>query len=226
MRAGGPYAAVHRPRRRAAGSAEPSPRTWCFWERGTGPYDGSLTASWSRLRVRTADGGAVTARLPELRYKMLRSDDFAALVDRRLSRAPGLCRVAATVDRVRDSPGGGAEVLGRDTAGERTLIRGRHVFDSRPPRLLPPARTTLLQHFCGWFVRTERPVFDPAVPDLMDFRTPQPARGLSFGYVLPMDARTALVEYTGFSPSRWTPTPTGGRWTTTRGRSCGWARSR
>ncbi|MFJ2023839.1 lycopene cyclase family protein [Streptomyces sp. NPDC087897] len=183
------------------GPLSPPRRTWCFWERGAGPYDGSLTASWSRLRVRTADGSAVTARLPELRYKMLRSDDFETLVGRRLAASRGLRRTTATVGSVRDLPGGGAEVLGRDAAGERVRLRGRHVFDSRPPRLLPPARTTLLQHFSGWFVRTERPVFDPAVPDLMDFRTPRPARGLSFGYVLPMDARTALVEYTEFSPA-------------------------
>ncbi|WP_369217211.1 lycopene cyclase family protein, partial [Streptomyces flavofungini] len=35
--------------------------------------------------------------------------------------------------------------------------------------------------------------------DLMDFRTPQPARGLSFAYVLPTTAHQALVEYTEFS---------------------------
>ncbi|MFD8946402.1 lycopene cyclase family protein [Streptomyces sp. SID8016] len=183
------------------GPLRPPPRTWCFWERAAGPYDGALTASWSRLRVRPADGDAVTADLPELRYKMLRSDAFEALVGRRLSGSPGLRRTAATVESVRDLPGGGAEVIGRDAAGDRVALRGRHVFDSRPPRLLPPARTTLLQHFSGWFVRTERPAFDPAVAELMDFRTPRPARGLSFGYVLPMDAHTALVEYTEFSPA-------------------------
>ena len=39
-----------------------------------------------------------------------------------------------------------------------------------------PARTTLLQHFRGWFVRTERPVFDRDRAELMDFRVPQPRR--------------------------------------------------
>jgi lycopene beta-cyclase len=73
------------------------------------------------------------------------------------------------------------------------------VFDSRPLPRLPPARTTLLQHFRGWFVRTAGEVFDPRVADLMDFRTPQPAPGLSFGYVLPLGPREALVEYTQFS---------------------------
>ncbi len=34
---------------------------------------------------------------------------------------------------MRDLPGGGAEVIGRDAAGARVALRGRHVFDSRPP---------------------------------------------------------------------------------------------
>jgi lycopene beta-cyclase len=56
----------------------------------------------------------------------------------------------------------------------------------------------LLQHFMGWVVQTERPVFDPAKATLMDFRTGQ-QRGTSFVYVLPFSATEALVEYTLFS---------------------------
>ncbi|MEV7659954.1 lycopene cyclase family protein [Streptomyces anulatus] len=175
------------------------PRTWCFWEPPGGAYDSYLAASWPQLRVRAADGSSSESQLAQLRYKMLRSDVFEALVEQRLSRAPALCRIEANVSAIRDVPPEGGEVLTRDAHGESVLVHGRLVFDSRPPPRLPPSRTTLLQHFTGWFVRTERPVFDPATADLMDFRTPQPAHGLSFGYVLPMDPYTALVEYTEFS---------------------------
>ncbi|MYW30466.1 lycopene cyclase family protein, partial [Streptomyces sp. SID2119] len=179
------------------GPLRPPPRTWCYWEPPGGAYDPALAASWPRLRVRAADGAATVTEPSPYRYKMLRSDAFEALVGRRLSDAPAFRRIEATVTAVRDAPGGG-EVLAQDG---RVLVRGRRVFDSRPPGRLPPARTTLLQHFMGWFVRTERPAFDPTTADLMDFRTPQPARGLSFGYVLPLDPQTALVEYTEFSPA-------------------------
>ncbi|MFI0020048.1 FAD-dependent oxidoreductase [Streptomyces griseus] len=175
------------------------PRTWCFWEPPGGDYDSCLAASWRQLRVRAADGSCTVSRLGQLRYKMLRSDAFEALVEQRLSRTAALCRIEADVSAVRDVPSDGGEVLTQDAHGESVLVRGRLVFDSRPPPRLPPARTTLLQHFTGWFVRTERPLFDPATADLMDFRTPQPAHGLSFGYVLPLDPHTALVEYTEFS---------------------------
>ncbi|MFD3974030.1 lycopene cyclase family protein [Streptomyces cyaneofuscatus] len=180
------------------GPLRPPPRTWCYWEPPGGAYDSALATSWPRLRVRAADGTDTVTDPSPYRYKMLRSDAFEALVARRLSDAPAFRRIEATVTAVRDAPDGGGEVLGH---GGRVLVRGRRVFDSRPPRRLPPARTTLLQHFTGWFVRTERPAFDPATADLMDFRTPQPARGLSFGYVLPLDPQTALVEYTEFSPA-------------------------
>ncbi|MFJ6514109.1 lycopene cyclase family protein [Streptomyces sp. NPDC091406] len=175
------------------------PRTWCFWEPPGGAYDSYLAASWPQLRVRAADGSSTESKLAQLRYKMLRSDAFEALVEQRLSRTAALCRIEANVSAVRDAPSDGGEVLTQDAHGESVLVRGRLVFDSRPPPRLPPARTTLLQHFTGWFVRTERPLFDAATADLMDFRTPQPAHGLSFGYVLPLDAHTALVEYTEFS---------------------------
>ncbi|MEW1757136.1 lycopene cyclase family protein [Streptomyces cyaneofuscatus] len=180
------------------GPLRPPPRTWCYWEPPGGAYDPALAASWPRLRVRAADGAATVTEPSPYRYKMLRSDAFEALVGRRLSDAPAFRRIEATVTAVRDAPDGGGEVLAQDG---RVLVRGRRVFDSRPPGRLPPARTTLLQHFMGWFVRTERPAFDPTTADLMDFRTPQPARGLSFGYVLPLDPQTALVEYTEFSPA-------------------------
>ncbi len=182
-----------------AGPLRPPPRTWCFWEAAGGAYDDVLSASWERLRVTGPDGAETVTRPDPFRYKMLRSDAFEQLVQRRLSHAAGFRRLEATVTAVGDAPGGGGRVVARDAWGERILLHGRYIFDSRPPARLPAARTTLLQHFTGWFVEADRPVFDPATADLMDFRTPQPPQGLSFGYVLPMGPRSALVEYTQFS---------------------------
>ncbi|MFD6419437.1 lycopene cyclase family protein [Streptomyces sp. NPDC060194] len=182
------------------GPLRPPERTWCFWEEPGGAFDGILAASWQRLRVRGADGRPVVGAPAPLAYKMLRSDAFEAHVGAVLAGRDRFGRVAAEVDAVRDGPDG-AQVCGRDAAGRPVALRARWVFDSRPPRALPPARTTLLQHFRGWFVETADDAFDPGVADLMDFRTPQPAHGLSFGYVLPTGPRHALVEYTEFSRS-------------------------
>jgi Brp/Blh family beta-carotene 15,15'-monooxygenase len=59
-------------------------------------------------------------------------------------------------------------------------------------------RQPLRQHFGGWEVRTDRPVFDPECVTLMDFDAPQ-HDGTAFFYVLPSSPHRALVEYTMFS---------------------------
>ncbi|MFJ9078194.1 lycopene cyclase family protein [Streptomyces sp. NPDC102278] len=197
-----PFPAGRRAPRVAVVEAPPGPlrssgRTWCYWESGVGPYDGLLAASWNRLRLYAPDGTVIDRPLGAMRYKMLRSDRFEAAMVERLGRWGVEVRQMA-VTSARDA-GGGAVVHGHDASGAPSVIRSGLVFDSRPPGRLPPARTALLQHFQGWFVRTARPVFDPGAAILMDFRLPQPPGGLAFGYVLPMSRYEALVEYTQFS---------------------------
>ncbi|KOU90379.1 lycopene cyclase [Streptomyces sp. XY593] len=185
------------------GPLRPRPRTWCFWEPGRGRFDAAVRSQWRHLRVRPPAGPAVEADIAPLRYKMIRSDDFESLVSRDLAHSPNVRRLEATVDTVEEIPaaaGAGARVLMTPPHGPARALEARWVFDSRPLGSLPAARTTLLQHFHGWFVRTAHPAFDPGTAELMDFRTPQPASGLSFGYVLPTGPHEALVEYTEFSP--------------------------
>ncbi|MFF9984546.1 lycopene cyclase family protein [Streptomyces erythrochromogenes] len=181
------------------GPLRPSPRTWCFWEPGRGRFDAAVRSQWRHLRVRPPVGPPIDANIAPLRYKMIRSDDFESLVAQDLAHSPNVRRLEATVDTVEEAPSGTQVLLTRPD-GSRDVLTARWVFDSRPPGSLPAARTTLLQHFHGWFVRTTRPVFDPGTAELMDFRTPQPADGLSFGYVLSTGPHEALVEYTEFSP--------------------------
>ncbi|MGW6491871.1 lycopene cyclase family protein [Streptomyces sp. NPDC055056] len=174
-------------------------RTWCFWECCRSWYDDAVTASWQNLHVHTRDGRIISSHIAPLRYKMIRSDDFEALTMHSLERSDNVERVEATVEAV-ESITGGATLNCRTEGGTPLTARARWVFDSRPLGSLPAGRTTMLQHFHGWFVESDQPVFDPGAVTLMDFRTPQPARGLSFGYVLPTSPRHALVEYTEFSP--------------------------
>ncbi|MEV6113849.1 lycopene cyclase family protein [Streptomyces sp. NPDC052109] len=186
------------------GPLRPPPRTWCYWAAAPGRFDAAVRAEWQRLRVRPRNRAPIEGDISPLRYRMIRSDDFERLVFRDLARSPNVRRLEATVEAVEDVPGG-VQVHLRDRDGRARVLRARWVFDSRPLGSLPAARTTLLQHFHGWFVRTTRPAFDPAAVELMDFRTPQPDHGLSFGYVLPTGPYEALVEYTEFSPRTLTP---------------------
>jgi lycopene beta-cyclase len=183
----------------------PDDRTWCFWDRfddrrddsrrHANPATQALKARWRRLSV-VSPTTTLELDLDPLRYAMLRAPDYYALLAAELDRA------APWLETVRF---GAATTVGdgADAASVRTVrgdVRARWVFDSRPA---PPSRrgvTTLLQHFRGAVVRAD-PSDLPRVPLLMDFRTPQPERGLSFGYCLPFAADRALVEYTEFSPA-------------------------
>lgn len=167
-------------------------RTWAFWGRPDDGLDPLLTASWSQVEVTTPERHRVLDLAP-LRYAMLRSApvyDRAARAERRL----GAVRVGAPAEAVEDD---GDRVTVH--AGGSTL-RAAWVLDSRPRPPRRAGRTNWLQHFRGWWLEADRPLFDPGRAVLMDFRTPQPDRGVSFGYVLPVNDRYALVEYTEFTP--------------------------
>ncbi|MGX4654327.1 lycopene cyclase family protein [Micromonospora sp. SCSIO 07396] len=170
-------------------------RTWAFWGIPGGDLEPMLSASWSRVEVTTAAATRVLELTP-LRYAMLRSAPLyerAAEAERRL----GATRHDVAVGALDDD---GTAVTVRDTDG-RAVLRAGWVLDSRPRPPRRPGRTAWLQHFRGWWLESSTPVFDPGRAVLMDFRTPQPARGVSFGYVLPVSDRYALVEYTEFSPA-------------------------
>ncbi len=169
-------------------------RTWAFWDHPGNDLDELLSASWSQVEVVTPGAHRVLDLAP-LRYAMLRSGpiyDRAAEAERRL----GVARIVAGADTLRDD---GGRVL-VDTGGDRPALRAGWVLDSRPRPPRRPGRTNWLQHFRGWWLAADRPLFDPGRAVLMDFRTPQPDRGVSFGYLLPVSSRYALVEYTEFSP--------------------------
>ncbi|WP_322725962.1 lycopene cyclase family protein, partial [Streptomyces spongiae] len=92
-------------------------RTWCFWEEGTGRYDSAVTASWEWLRVHSRHGAALRRHIAPLRYKMIRSGDFEALVEHDLAERPRIRRLHATVHDVALCPDGtGATYTG---AGRR-----------------------------------------------------------------------------------------------------------
>ncbi|MEU4426161.1 lycopene cyclase family protein [Actinoplanes sp. NPDC024001] len=171
-------------------------RTWAFWTGPRDAFDPILDAAWSHVDL-YGPGGAQRLELAPMRYAMVRSGPVFARADEAADRL-GVQAVRASAAALDDD---GTSVTVRD-AGGAAIVRAAWALDSRPTAPHRPGRTFWLQHFRGWWVRADRDVFDPSSAILMDFRTPQPAHGVSFGYVLPTGPRTGLIEYTEFSPAR------------------------
>lgn len=172
-------------------------RTWAFWTGARDELDPVLDAAWPGVDLYGTDGGRQRLELTPMRYAMVRSQPVFALAER-AAEGLGARRVTARAAALEDD---GSAVTVRDQEGT-AVVRARWVLDSRPTPPVRPGRTFWWQHFRGWWVRSPAPAFDPRSAILMDFRTPQPRRGVSFGYVLPTSTTSALVEYTEFSPAR------------------------
>jgi lycopene beta-cyclase len=171
-------------------------RTWCFWEQGPGKFDTLLTNSWDHIWFRAQEFERKTAVDP-YRYKMLRSADFYQEYHKRIAQYPNIELLNEDVRSVEE---GGDKALIK-TSG--SAYKAGMVFSSvsfQPKEKLMTPFPVLQQHFLGWFVRCEKPVFDPEAPTFMDFSIPQKGN-TRFMYILPMSPTEALVEYTLFSES-------------------------
>jgi lycopene beta-cyclase len=167
-------------------------RTWCFWERGTGPFEEILFRSWDTVDFfGTTFSGPL--QLGDYQYKMMRGIDFYDFTRKSLSRLPNLEIRQANIERIKETPQGGFVI-----ADDEPLIAD-FVFDST--YLLKqnlPQHHNLLQHFKGWVITAEKPCFDPRRPRIMDYRVAQHG-DCRFLYVLPFDEKTAFVEFTLFN---------------------------
>lgn len=176
-------------------------RTWCFWGGPDTPFASIARHSWDRLTVRGDDFergfDLDEPQHPGWRYWMVSGLDYYHHTRQRLQAHSNVQFMLGAVDSIRS-----------DTAQAQVMVNGETlsadwVFDSilRPGDLTldPRQHHVLKQHFEGWEIETDRPVFDPSQATLFDFRTPQHA-DLRFFYVLPFSSTRALVEYTIFSP--------------------------
>lgn len=168
-------------------------RTWCFWEQGEGLFESLVHREWSEV-VFYSKFFSSNLSLHPYRYKMIRGIDFYRHVQE-------LAKQRSHIHFLYEP------VLAVGTKDDRAYVElqsgiytAAYIFNSilfQQP-LMGHGEYMLLQHFKGWVIETEAPVFNPAKATFMDFRVSQEA-GTTFMYVLPMSERSALVEYTLFT---------------------------
>ncbi|MDZ7604319.1 MAG: lycopene cyclase family protein [Cyclobacteriaceae bacterium] len=168
-------------------------RTWCFWEKNGGKYDEILQHSWSEGDFFSKENTFQLSLAP-YRYKMLRAIDFYRFAKKEIADNPNFHWHTEDVQSVQQ----GTPLL---IIGQQGSYTANFVFDSRLPDDFYQKNdkyTRLLQHFKGWIVRTPDDQFDPNRFTLMDFRL-RWQDTTSFTYVLPINKREALVEFTLFT---------------------------
>ncbi len=172
-------------------------RTWCFWETGPGLFEPIVKKQWSSVSFHADDVSRVLGIAP-YRYKMIRGIDFYEYCFDIINQQKNIDVVYAPVEGI--YPDQTSVIAG----GE--LYQAQFIFNSILPQrpVLEPGQFYLQQHFKGWTIKTEKPVFDEACATLMDFRVSQ-EHGAAFTYVLPLSATVAMVEYTLFTENLLQP---------------------
>ncbi len=167
-------------------------RTWCFWEKEPGIFENIVYKKWDQLLIASPDGSTISCILPYT-YKLIRGLDFYNYCLKIIQSHPNVHFIQAEVQDI------ASEQETYVIAGD-IKYTAQYIFNSvlfQKPAL-KKNQYWLLQHFKGWFITAESPVFDSKVGTLMDFRTDQ-QQGTSFFYLLPFSSYRALVEYTVFS---------------------------
>lgn len=167
-------------------------RTWCYWESEKGNFDSIVTHEWKTLEFLTAD---FTERfdLERYSYKMIKGIDFYNHI---LSLAKKFENVHFKFENIKTIKTENSYAI---VETENTKYLSEYVFNST--NLFNPIINTensLLQHFEGWVIKTEKPTFNNKIGTLMDFRLNQ-KYVTTFMYVLPTTSNEALIEYTLFS---------------------------
>ena len=169
-------------------------RTWCFWEEKESDWESILYKSWDFAEFKAA-GVDKSINLNPYKYKMIRGIDFYKKIYEELAQKSNITLINQEIVDVVDKKNHG---LVR-TKNESYI--GDKVFSSLPNNLHLENKNkfpVLNQHFIGWFVKTEHPIFKPDTIQFMDFDLPQKGN-TRFMYVLPFSENEALLEYTLFS---------------------------
>ncbi|NDE11803.1 MAG: hypothetical protein EBZ95_14785, partial [Chitinophagia bacterium] len=167
-------------------------KTYCFWsehnEQLTLLCRNLISHQWDEVSVNQKEQESL---FPKKYYYISSIDVYKEL--RRIIDQYNFQRVHSSVIEV-IAVENGVKVI-TDT----NILESSLVFDSRPPKYLPPKNedTHLLQSFLGYVITTDDPISKINCLDLMDFNVEQ-LDATQFMYVLPLGEGKILVELTRF----------------------------
>lgn len=171
-------------------------RTWCFWENSNGFFDELVYKKWDSINFLSNDFSSALEIAP-YQYKMIRGVDFYRYCFTEIQKHSNVEIVYGDMQGWKNEK---EECFLRiDDKEYRLTNNNTHFFNSIYKQAAAGKKSIrLLQHFKGWVIETEKPVFNPGEATMMDFRVHQ-QHGTTFAYVLPFSTTAALIEYTLFT---------------------------
>lgn len=166
-------------------------QSWCFWSKNSHPLQHLVTKTWHQLSFRAANV-SINESISPYAYHYISGKDFYTYFNRDFIPAhPNVTLVLGKVNLITKTNAGFS--ISTDDATWNV----KQCFSS----LLPFAqdkRLMIWQHFKGWYIETEKAVFNDRTAFLMDFSLPTKGK-VNFTYLLPFSKNIALIEATYFS---------------------------
>ncbi|OHT46593.1 lycopene cyclase family protein [Flavobacterium tructae] len=169
-------------------------RTWCFWEKEDSVWSPIVLKKWDSALFANENFKRDLNLIP-YQYHQIRGLDFYDFVFEELSKHPNITFLNEKVTNINELE---THVFVGSEENRYTcnyLLNSIYTSSTALSQMKYPV---LQQHFVGWYVKTEKEVFNPEQATFMDFSVVQKGN-TRFMYVLPVSKTEALVEYTLFS---------------------------
>ena len=170
-------------------------KTWCFWTKDRPPFEQIIFKKWRKTYFSALDYSTFLY-MKDYSYYCIQESDFKEYV---LSELKGYKNFDLLEEGILDfsSNKNKAVLITKNSDTYLADYIFQSIFDptnfSKKDLKYP-----IIQHFYGYEIKTEKPVFDPETFTIMDFKEDF-KKGLGFFYVLPFRENKALVEFTVFS---------------------------
>ncbi len=167
-------------------------RTWCFWNNDKNQYNEIIKHSWEFLKFSTTTFQK-TLSINPYKYNLINSLDFYNHI---FLKIKSYDNIEINYEKI-------TSIINIDNGVEVITENGKYTADFAFNSIIFNKKTlntnnSLLQHFKGIVIETQKECFNPSEATFMDFSISQ-QNGTSFMYVLPTSKTKALVEYTLFT---------------------------
>ena len=167
-------------------------RTWTYWEKGEGIHDDILKKKWSKAYF-SSKKLKLTFETKPYQFKSIRGINFYDKILKKISKYKNITVLNEEVKKIIDQNDIVKVITNKNT------FKCKKAFSSIMKPISDNKKYPLLkQHFIGWFIKTEKNIFNDDKITFMDFDIDQ-KNNTRFMYILPFKKNEALIEYTLFS---------------------------